>query len=397
MNIIVGNKNSYCPVSLIVFSGLVFFVGFIIQMVGILSITATNCAALLSLVGLLLFNRGVDARFKKHTLAYLALLASFFIIGLINGSDWLGFLVYLYYFVSPLIVLMSCTLCVNKYYITDFHVYRWAPYYLLLQIFLGGFQRVFPQDIVGFSKTQLSLEDTVSGSFYLASDASLAFFCMLLSIFCLSASRMTLRKLIIVLLGSVVVFMTNSKAMQLLHVMVVISVSACHALSRDSVKKVSVYLCLVLSVICVFLFFHAEILSIYQNFLDMLQYAYDKRLAGSAAHRLAPVGELLFGELSFFGNGFLTYFNPLSKEWLYYSGFSLLYSLYLDCGLVGVLLVNLWFLWFIVKNSKSISVALITYGAFFAFSLFNFTLTDLSVLFSMFLLLLLLRDEECHI
>ncbi len=390
-----GTSSAKMPYSLLFFIIIVYFVGFVFQVFGWLSITQTNLLALFFLVSFLLFNGALSSRLKKHTVSFIVLSMLIMMVGFVNGSEFLGFLVYIYYLGAAFVMLCASTLTADKGFITARKLERFLPFYLMVQVLVCSIQKAIPEKILDFSKTQISIEDTVSGTFYLASDASLAFCCMLLSIFFLSYQGSFFRKTLIVLLGTIIVFLTNSKAMQLLHLMVLVSAVASAIVHRHPAHRIVAYIGALLVTVCICLIFLDEIIFVYDDSLSVLQHAYDRRLNGPAAHRLAPFGELLFGDLSLFGSGFIAYFNPIAKTWLYYSGFSLFYSVYIDCGLAGLAIIYGSFFWFIVKNSISLAMGCITFAAFFAFSVFNFALTDLSVLFILFVILRLLRNNRC--
>lgn len=378
---------------MITFLGVIFFFGFVLQFFGVLSITLTNVLALALLCGYFLINGRFDLRLHRQTVVFAILMLLFFFIGLTNRSDALGFIVYFYYLFTVVSVLLSASLSARIGHISAPWLIRWVPIYLCLQVVLCLVQRLFPAQIVALSRTNLSIEDTVSGSYYLASDASLAFFCTLINVFMFSVGASAPRKFIVAILAMVVVFLTNSKAMQFLYVLVLSALLVWRVLEGARQARVLTYCALLLFIVPLLALFHEQLVALFDVAATTLETAYDRRMLGDSAHRLAPLGELVFGDLSWFGSGFLTYFNPVTKEWLYYSGFSLFYTIYIDCGLVGLLLVYLAFLCFAIAQSKSIFYGLLSFGILFVFSIFNFALTDISVLFVFFLLIYLGRGK----
>src|SRR5690606_28000491 len=110
------------------------------------------------------------------------------------------------------------------------------------------------------------------------------------------------------------------------------------------------------------------------------------RNATGNSNRLAPFGQMLLNDNPLFGSGFLTYFNPISKDWLYYSGFGLFYSIYIDIGFVGMVVLLLSILILIFRHGvDGQSVAI--FVSFVSFSIFNFSFTDISVVFLLFVVL----------
>jgi hypothetical protein len=85
---------------------------------------------------------------------------------------------------------------------------------------------------------------------------------------------------------------------------------------------------------------------------------------------------------NFFGSGALTYYNPITKEWLYNSGFSTFYSLYIDFGVPGLIFYYLYQILLIAKLTRNYIEFTIFLCVLIMFTTFNFALTDLAFTFS---------------
>lgn len=376
------------------FVGIVFVFGGLVQFLGGVSITLTNVVALFFLAGYFFWGCRIGFKVDGVFLWLALVVLMFFLVGVFNGSSSTGFFVYFYYLLSFSLVMLCASLAVRRKDITCRWLMRAVPVYLMVQIFFCIAQRVWAQDIVSLSRVVISVEDTVSGTFYLASDASLAFFCTIFNVFVFLMGRGYRYKIVVFMITAAVVFLTNSKATQFLFLGVVLCLYVRSAI--EGVGRLKVFLCVF--GICggsVFIMLTVmPLLGASQAFYSVLDDAYNTRFIGDAAHRLAPLGELLFGDLKLLGGGYLTYFDPVSKEWLYYSGFSLLYSIYIDCGIFAVLALYLFVFFFVWSRLGDKYCAIILFFCFFVFSFFNFSLTDLAAVFSFSVLVFFGRERK---
>lgn len=365
---------------------LVYVVGFVFQFLGILSITETNIVALLLLFFYLCLGRSRVFAVRAESLFLFFVLICFYVLGFLGDSSIVGYVVYSYYFSCVFLVIFVVNAFLERYRFNPDRFFFFCSVFLFVQILVCVLQVSYSAEIVSLSKTVVSIEDTVSGTFYLASDATLAFFCTLLNIAAFATNQKRSTRLLLLLLTAVVVYLTNSKASHLLFLLVVSLLLICAGLRRLGGVKV-LFMPIVIAGGAILIFLMLErLIEEAQVFLFVLQNAYETRFSEIGAHRLAPIGQLIYEGVNFFGSGFLTYFDPIRKEWLYYSGFSLFYSFYIDVGFLGVILFFLYIWYFIYKGVSSFFYAFLYFFSFSVFSFFNFAITDLAALFALFFL-----------
>lgn len=374
------------------FIALTFFLGGLIQLFGLASITQTNLMALTLLIAYLVWGAKVTS--KLDLASFYFIISCFFIlaIGLINHSSATGFAVYFYYISCFFLAIILASTTIKRRDIESSWLLRVIPVYLLIQLPFCIIQNLFSHDISFFSKTNISSEDTVSGTFYLASDASLAFFCTSFTVFTFLKKESWRYRLLIIVLASSIVYLTNSKATQLMFVAVLAALFIVSVLDAAREIRAIFYLLAALALSVLFVLTSPLLFETAQNLYVVLYDAFNSIKPGDASHRLAPIGEFLFADVRFFGDGFLTYFDPISKEWLYYSGFSLLYTTYIDGGIFIVLFFYFFVFLFTLNRAHDKRFALILFFCFFVFSLFNFSFTDLAAIFSYFVFIFLSRE-----
>lgn len=383
-------KKSYF---LYLFLGVVFLFGGVMQILGGASITQTNLIALSLLTIYLSLRNGIQTAKIEGFYGFIFLIFIFLLLGTLNKSSFVGFLVYIYYFSVFFMSIACASISVKRGDITNRWLMRAAPIYLAFQIPICLIQTYFASHIITLSRVSISIEDTASGTFYLASDASLAFFCIIFNIYIFQQKRGGRYIFSAFLITAIIVLLTNSKAMHALFFLANAFLWIRYIADKTGRPKPFLYAILFTSSIVILTLCSILLLDVAKDFYATLNSAYDSRLSGNAAHRLAPIGEFLFGDFNLIGHGFLTYFNPLTKEWLYYSGFSLLYSLYIDCGIIGVMAFYLFSLSFIWSRVMDKSLALLLFFCFFIFSLFNFSITDFSAAFSLITFILLGKQK----
>src|SRR3546814_9380798 len=96
--------------------------------------------------------------------------------------------------------------------------------------------------------------------------------------------------------------------------------------------------------------------------------------------RFAPLGQILIGDNIIFGNGALTYYNPLTKDWIYNSGFSTIYELWIDFGLMGFVGFFLYLIYKIPSFGGRPWLWMALFLCVFDYCAVNFALSDLAFL-----------------
>ena len=376
-----ADRKMKIPASLRISLFFVFIIGFIPQFLGILSLTSTN---IIVLFFLLLFSvRSLNARMPATTVFFLATSFYIFMAGIITESSPTSLMVYFYYLLTTHLSLKCARLAVEKRYLTQEKVFKYLPIFLCLQISFGILQNILSVQISQISKMPVSPVDVASGTFYLTSDASLGFFCLISSIFAFATNQATKTKYLTLFLCAFAVSLTDSKATQLVFLATFFSLIVFDILSKVNSHKTLIAFVIPFAVLAILIVFFENFYWVQSLVNETLTDAYDKRFASIGASRLAPIGEMLYGDTPFFGHGLLAYYNPIDKNWLYNSGSSLFYTIFIDCGLLATILVYSFFLYFIYQHEKRIFYIFLYFSAFFSFSFFNFSLTDIAAIFAL--------------
>lgn len=374
---------------------LIYGVGWVLQFFGLLSLTET------SLIVLLFFAcAGFSVRSEKffvvdkNNFLLLVLFLYFMVVGFVNKSSLSGYFVYVYYFLSIYFAVNSGRWLLGGSRFDNEAVFKVISIFGCGQIFLEIIQISFSESIALFSKVPLIPLDVVSGSFFLKSDSSLSYFFILSSIAGFALLQNFWLKLVVLSVSCVVVFLANSKAAQgvFLFIAVMLLIAEGFNVLKNG-RQVMYGFAFVTGVLCFLLLFEFFADAISAVF-DLLFGAFGTVDRVDGAHRLAPIGEALYGDTSFFGFGLLAYYDPLEKIWRYYSGHSLLYSFYFDGGVLAVLLLIFYWFRLVLSQVKDFFYSFLYFLVVLACSLFNFIFTDLGVLFILGFFLSMHRDVQ---
>lgn len=374
---------------------LIYGIGWVFQISGLLSLTETSLIALL-LFACSGFRSGFERLFvvDKNNFLLLILFLYFFVVGLVNKVAISSYFVYIYYFLSAYLAINSGALFLDKWQLDSEAVFKIVSVFGCGQIVLEVFQISFSESIVLWSKIPLIPLDVVSGSFFLKSDAALSYFFILSSISAFALLRKFWLKFIVLSISCAVVFLASSKAAQ--GVFLFVSIMLLMAGLFDFFKKgrqIMYGFCLGVGVLCCLLLFDFFI-DVFFTISELLFGAFSTIDRVDGAHRLAPVGEALYGDTTFFGFGLLAYYNPLEKIWRYYSGHSLFYSFYFDGGVFAVFLLIIYWFRLVLSQVKDFFYSSLYFFVLLVCSLFNFVFTDLGILFVLGLFLSMHRDNQ---
>ncbi|MNF46550.1 hypothetical protein D3C85_377270 [compost metagenome] len=379
-----NKKNAPLFLSIII----LFLIGGPLQLMGIGTPTQMNMLAISLFAAFAAMNYPARFGSVQKNSAILGLFCVYtFMTGIINGSNLSGFAVYAYYFLCTYVAIAIPKLALPVLRVSNNRLFRILILFVVFEILVATVQNFLSLQISAFSKTPLIPEDVVSGTFYLKSDASLAYFSIFLCITAFSLLRDLRHKLTIMLLSSAIVLLTQSKSSQ--GIFLIISMLL---LMRSMIVPERKYMNILimvmpLAIVIALLLFSDKIVFAGAELSSVLKYAFFSKDKFEEAHRLAPVGELLYGDIKYFGDGLLTYYNPIEKIWHYYSGFSLFYSLYFDAGIIAIPIFILWVVRFIFSKVKDFFYSCLYATVIIVYSFFNFTLTDMSLLFSLSLFL----------
>lgn len=352
--------------SLFFIISLVFFFGWSTQYLSILSITQTNYILIfLSAVYCYRFYNNFPGLIYGIWLFFILYILLCFLF--IDSYYLIHTIAYLYYAIAMLLsIVVGFIVGIKVLEIPKFYYLL----FLMLQLIFTSFQHSFTDVWLNSTLVNINFKDAVSGTFFLSSDASLVFFISSLLIVLRHQNPSNLFSFALLTISSIVVFLTNSTAGSVFFMLCLIYYVQ-HKWTEyfSPLKLFYIFLCFLT------IFYIAPGLN--EFFLKLLLDFYSIEIGRDAA-RLAPLGYLLYENFIFFGNGPLYYYNPISKDWLFNSGFSVLYSLYLDYGLVGLFLIYAFYLSLIFYCLGFSYLSMLYCSGLFLFTMFNFSLTDFS-------------------
>jgi hypothetical protein len=179
-----------------------------------------------------------------------------------------------------------------------------------------------------------------------------------------------------------IVFLLNSDTSKasILFVVILSAIYSLHASLR--VGRVAFNALLVLAVISFFLIALNSFSGVFTDFFTQARGDYYHRDSWMYASRFSPLGQMFADGVDFLGGGALTYYNPITKEWLYNAGFSTFYSLYIDFGIPGLALYYAYQIVLVLRLTRNYLESAIFLCVLLLFSFFNFALTDLAFTFS---------------
>lgn len=371
--------------------------GGFLQYLGIISVTQSNVLVLALFSPVLLFRSSWrQARLESPLIIFMAFVVA---IQVLRNPPLQNTFTYLYYILCTAIAALAGRVYATKW-ISELNLdkfFRVATWFLALQLCVTLVQASITETYIDLSRASIGFEDAIFGTFFLQSDAALAAACefLLIAAFflpCRTKTRVTLTALAIA-----VVFLGNSKAAQAC-ILLLVAILATHAFSRlTRLNRSGLTLLLaIVGILAVFLTYSmwSEQLS---AFIQQSQDDYSRREEWITASRFAPIGQIFSQGLDMFGQGPLTYYNPLTKAWLYNAGFSTLYALYIDFGLTGFLLYFSYQLYLIFRFTDGWADRACFLIVFSSFTAFNLALTDISFVFALnFTLMMIYKVRLQH-
>jgi hypothetical protein len=253
--------------------------------------------------------------------------------------------------------------------------------FLALELFTVGLQRIFTNQFVSSAKVPIGFTDAIFGTLFLQSDAVLAAICEIACVLCMTMSNSIRSRLLTFALAYSIVFLGNSNAamVALTVVTVILLLEAIYRNLRGGKVLFNIIACGALLILGYVSF--TLLYGFFDTFIFQASREYYRADSAEMVSRFAPLGQMFSENINFFGNGALTYYNPITKRWLYNAGFSTIYSLYIDFGAVGLMLYFIYQLSVILKFSRSYLIVLAQAVIFGSFAQFNFALSDVTFVF----------------
>lgn len=359
---------------------LCFLLGAPLQITGLLTPTETNYLAISLLVVCFTFRKRVYL--GRSAMAMIVLFLYVVFVSAFYKSPVSYLLVYCYYLLCPVLVFKAGKILSQKITLSPKSIVAYCNYFLLVQMLFAIVQVIAGEQIASFSKVPMFAIDAVSGTFFIKSDASLSMFALLVVLTAFSLRVSAKLKFLSAFISLAIIFLTNSKAIQGLAIVMIPSVFFYSGFLQGRFaigKRILVFMVLMIALALLM----PMIVDMFNELLGVFQDAYYSRYKSDTAGRLAPVGEAIYSDFYWVGKGLLSYYNPLSKNWDYYSGFSLVYTFYLDCGFIGLVLITYFFMAFTIENIKDNFYRVAYFCCIVCFSTFTLIITDLSFLFAL--------------
>lgn len=357
--------------------------GGILQYLGALSQTESNWIALI------LFLHVFMIRAAWNQLRYEIPLFIFIMFVVLHRFEYATpasyTLTYLYYLTCAIIAAVAGRMFAMRIASSDgiSSLMKFAKIFLSIQLFFVVIQSVFTEQFIALSGAKIGYVDAIFGTLFLQSDAALAAVCELLIICAFLFSSKVADRFIISATSLLIIFLGNSNASKIAVLLICALLLIGGAYRSLSAKGRHGFNILAFATVTPILIILYSLTSSWiVEFFVQAADGYYRREAWETASRFSPIGQIFTEGVNMFGYGALTYYNPITKEWLYNAGFSTIYSLYLDFGLVGILLYLYYQLFLMVRFTYNY----IQFFAFFCvlafFMVFNFALTDLAFVFA---------------
>ncbi|MEN3748066.1 hypothetical protein TPR58_12895 [Sphingomonas sp. HF-S3] len=361
---------------------LIFLAGGFLQYVGILSQTQTNWLSLLFLSHVFVRSSSL-AQIKYEILLFIFLI--FVALDTLNHRLPISYTAtYFYYIACTIIAAIAGRVYASRVasLVSTRSFFRIAKIFLPIELAFVIFQRLFTDVFISYSRAPIGRIDAIFGTFYLQSDAALAAVCELLTIasFLLSSRRSD--RIIISSLSLAIILLGNSNAAKIAFMLIMALLLANNIYRSLYGNRYQLTLILVAVTSPLILLMYSPLSTLISDFLAQAMDEYYHKEAWGTASRFSPIGQMFAEGVNIFGRGALTYYNPITKEWLYNAGFSTIYSLYVDFGLVGLVLYMSYQFILIIRFTRSYLQFAIFACVFLSFVTLNFALTDLTFVFS---------------
>ena len=320
---------------------LIFFGG-VLQVTGVLSPTLTDIVVLVNIVVALYFciSKSIIeiTYFKKIFFIYIAAVLYLCIFTIYALTE---LLVYIYY-LSAFFLSISYGYLLSQTVKVD--LYKFTIYFLIFEVIITTIQALFPDTISSLSLYPIAPIDAVIGSFYVGSDTGLCLFVIGLNVLSIYKGVAVNKLLIIFSLSFIVLLNANSKAFYMLFFLLPLI----YMVRNVNIKTASILLAVTVPVLLPYVINIPYVSEFYWGVID----SYDRIDSRDSAHRFIIIAFVQFLDFSFFGDGLLTYYNPINKEWLFNAGFNTYLTILVDIGIAGILWVATFLTLFIYTATK---------------------------------------------
>ncbi|MDG2520496.1 hypothetical protein P7B02_02995 [Caulobacter segnis] len=361
---------------------LIYFTGGLLQYAGLLSQTQSNWLAL-GLFGHVFLSRA--AWYHVQVEAILAVLIVVIALSYLqHGTPLSNTITYLYYVLCTIVAAVAGRVYAMRLSasVSTGAFFKIIKIFLLIELSVVILQKSFTSQFIQYSQAPIGYIDAIFGTFFLQSDASLAAVCELIIVSTFFLYCRMVDRLIICALAVLIIFLGNSNAAKATSVLLFIPLFAYGFYRNLNASRYGFNIMLAFVVTAFVLVMYNPLSNFFADFFVRASSEFYRRESWESAARFSPLGQILSEGVSLFGQGALTYYNPITKAWLYNAGFSTIYSLYIDFGLAGLFVYVFYQLILVVKYTKNYLEFLVFVGVLASFMALNFALTDIAFIFS---------------
>jgi hypothetical protein len=361
---------------------LIFLVGGFLQYIGLLSQTESNWFALL------LFSHVLFRYAGWNQIGHEGLLGLFLLFIALSyfqrGGPISYTLTYFYYISCSIIAAVAGRVYASRIasLVSTESYFSIAKWFLLIELVVVSVQSLFTKQFISLSRAHIGDIDAVFGTFFLQSDAALAAVCELLTISTFTLYGRSKDRIIIALLSFAIIFLGNSNTAKFAILLILVLLLVYDLYMRLHIGRYVMNILITLGAVFVVSIMYSLLSGSLTDFVTQATNDYYRRESWVTATRFSPFGQIFAEGINFFGRGPLTYYNPITKEWLYNAGLSTLYSLYIDFGAVGLFIYYLYQCVLIARSTRNYLEFMIFACVLVLFSIFNFALTDITFVFS---------------
>lgn len=262
-----------------------------------------------------------------------------------------------------------------KYIINFFNfvIYLQAPFLL--------FQFFFAKQLINNFNQDISEIDIMFGTFFLKSDSTLGLFLNLFYIFILFQSIYFIpkrKKISLLIYISCIIFFLNSKMTQAVFIIINIYYII------FNIFRLKTYLRgFILAFFIVNLIILVANVNL-QNYFDLFEHERVRilNLTDRSSNYLPrhTVVFLLLSKAKMFGNGLYDYYNYITKEWKFFAGHSLWFSLFNDAGPISCILILWAYFNIFVKIARKKGVGFLHFILAVLYSITSYLLYDISAI-----------------
>jgi hypothetical protein len=358
-----------------------FLLGGFVQYIGLLSVTQTNIILLSFVVFLIcILHKKNNEWYKDISVFYIFIFFVYIVIYFfVNSNSGLSeTITYFYYLASFILAIFFGRLL---YFFNPLkghytHCFKLIKFMYLIQIVVLIIQRVFTQQFIAMASVPIGDVDAFYGTMFIQSDSMLA--ASVSCIFLISMIlRLDVRKIVtLALLGLIIILLGNSNTFKGIYSLILFLSVIRLLLRKFSSNQIPIYIVIFITIVFLVTLNYNTICVMFYDFKDNAIQGYLYNYSYITSNRFAPFGEFFIKDIMITGYGPLTYYNPITKIWLYNSGFSSFYSLYMDYGVFGLVLVFTPLMYNLILMKCDFYIKIMCLMVVVGFCSFNLILTE---------------------